>query len=352
MIEESTPPERKAPRGTSAIRRLSIQWVYAAALLFLSGLALLFFVRQRYDPPPSEFSAATPWSTVPPDPLPPSIAGTLLTNGGPRLEHAMAALFALADRGELRIDERSGVFGSRDFTIVRTPTRRPLAPYEDRLLEIMFTGGHDESPSVSLSKARNRVLRHFRRFKTALEPAMVSAGLLDQDRRAVRHRFVVMAIGCLIGASLASIAFAFITDRFGGWPMLIPLAIALVGVLALICFAAHTPLSNEGVRRAHAWRGFRGYLRAVARDREPSPGEAVVRQMLPFAVAFGIAPVWSAYLKRHRSAAPPWFRAATDAGHSSAVAFSAFVGSGGSGASGGGHGGAAAAAGGGASGAS
>jgi uncharacterized membrane protein YuzA (DUF378 family) len=180
---------------------------------------------------------------------------------------------------------------------------------------------------------------------------MVSAGLLDQDRRAVRRRFVVIAVGCLTGASLSSIAFAFITDLFGGWPMLIPLALGLVGVLALLCFAAHTPLSNEGARRAHTWRGFRGYLRAVARDREPSPGDAAVRQLLPFAVAFGIAPVWSGYLKRHGSAAPPWFRAATDASNNSAVAFSAFVGSGGSGASGGGHGAATAAAGGGSSGA-
>ena len=334
------------------LRQLSIRWVYAAAIVFVAGLAVLFFVRQRYDPPLRESAATIPWSTAPPDSLPPSIAGTLLTNGSPRLEQAMAALFALADRGELRIEEQSRAFGLRDFMITASPTRHPLAPYEERLLEIIFGGKHDSSSAVTLGRARNRLVRHLAKFRAALEPSMLSAGLLDEDRRAVRHRFVMFSVVSLIGAGVASIAFAFVADRFGGWPMLIPLALALIGVIGLICYAAHTPLSNDGVRRAGEWRGFQRYLRDVARDRQPSPGDAVVRQLLPFAIAFGIAHAWSAYLKRHRSAAPAWFRAVSDTGGHSTVAFAAFVGAGGSAASGGTHGGAASAAGGGSSGAS
>ncbi len=330
-----------------AIKQLSIHWVYAAAIVLVAGFALLFFVRQRYDSPPREPRTGS-LSTTPPDALPPPIAGTLLTNGSPRLEHAMATLFGLADRGVLRIDERSRAFGLRDFTIVET-TGRSLAPHEERLLEIIFAGAHDGTRSVALGKARNRLIRQFGKFKAALEPAMMSAGLLDDDRRSVRKRFVIIAILCLIAAGLLSIAFAFIVDRFGGWPMMIPLALALVGVAGLITYGAHTPLSNDGVRRANEWRGFRRYLRDIARERQPSPGDAAVRQLLPFAVAFGIAGVWSAYLKRHRVAAPAWFRSA-DTGHYNPAAFSAFVASGGSGA--GGHGGASAAAGGGSSGAS
>jgi hypothetical protein len=330
-----------------AIKQLSIRWVYAAAIVLIAGFALLFFVRQRYDSPPRE--PRTGWSsTAPPDALPPPIAGALLTNGSPRLEHAMAALFGLADRGVLRIDERSRAFGLRDFTIVET-TGRSLAPYEERLLEIVFAGAQDGTRSVTLGKARNRLVRQFGKFKAALEPAMVSAGLLDDDRRSVRTRFVAIAILCLIAAGMLSIAFAFIVERFGGWPMMIPLALALVGVSGLMAYGAHTPLSNDGIRRANEWRGFRRYLRDIARDRQPSPGDAAMRQLLPFAVAFGISGVWSAYLKRHRVAAPAWFRSA-DAAHYNPAAFSALVASGGSGA--GGHGGASAAAGGGSSGAS
>ena len=332
------------------IERLSIQWVYAAAIVLVAGFALLFFVRQRYDSPPREPRTSS-LSTAPPDALAAPIAGTLLTNGSTRLEHAMAALFVLADRGALRIDEQSRAFGLRDFTIVATATERPFAPYEERLLEIIFGGSDDGTRSVTLGKARNRLIRQLGKFKAAVEPAMMSAGLLDDDRRSVRKRFIAIAILCLIAAGMLSIAFAFIVDRFGGWPMMIPLALALVGVAGLISYGAHTPLSNDGVRRANEWRGFRRYLRDIARDRQPSPGDAAVRQLLPFAVAFGIAGVWSAYLKRHRAAAPAWFRSA-DTGHFNPAAFSSFVASGGSGAGGHGHGGAAVAAGGGSSGAS
>jgi len=332
------------------IKRLSIQWIYAAAIVLVAGVALLFFVRQRYDSPPREWGTAS-MSTVPPDTLAPSIAGTLLTNGSPRLEQAMAALFVLADRGELRIDEHSRAFGLRDFTIVATPTGRPLAPYEDRLLEIIFKDGRSAGKSVTLGRARQRLVRQFGKFRAAVEPAMISAGLLDDDRCSVRRRFLTIGIVCLVGAGVASIGFAFIANRFGGWPMVVPLALAVVGVIAMITHAAHTPLSNDGVRRANDWRAFRRYMRDVARDRHPSPGDAMVQQLLPFAIAFGIAHAWSAYLKRHRSAAPVWFRPA-DTGHFDAAAFSAFVASGGSSAGGHSHGGAAAAAGGGSSGAS
>src|SRR5262249_41801021 len=160
-------------------------------------LAVLFSVRQRYDPPLRESAATVPWSTAPPDSLPPSIAGTLLNNGSPRLEQAMAALFALADRGELQIEERTRAFGLRDFMITATPTRRPLASYEERLLEIIFAGKHGPGLTVTLGRTRNRLVRHLARFGTAIEPAMISAGLLDEDRRAVRHRFVVFSVVCL-----------------------------------------------------------------------------------------------------------------------------------------------------------
>jgi Predicted membrane protein (DUF2207) len=346
----NTPPQWQ--QRQIDVWRLSVRWVYAAAIVFVSGLAALFFVRQRYDPPPREAGGTALRAAAPPDALAPSIAGTLLSNGSPRLEHAMAAAFALAERGELRIDEHSRVFGLRDFTVIATPNGRALAPYEERLLEIIFEGAHGAGATVTLGKARNRLVRHFRQFKIALESAMTAEGLLDADRRGVRNQFLAIALVCLIGAGLLSIGFAFLADTFGGWPMMVPLALALSGVASLICYGAHTPLSNDGVRRAGEWRGFRRYLRDLARDRQPSPADPVVRQLLPFAVAFGIAHVWSAYLKRHRSAAPAWFRAASDASHTSASAFSAFVASGGSSAGGHGHGGASAAAGGGASGAS
>lgn len=334
-------------------RRLAGAWALAAGVVFVCGMALLLGIRQRYDPPPADLTPTTSWS-APPDTLSPMLAGTLLTNGRASLEHAMAGIFSLADRGELRIEELPRSLGQRNFTITRTPTGHALSALEERALDIIFTGRQGVERSVGLGKARTRLMRQFRRFRELLNPAMQAAGLLDNDRQAVRRRFLQAGIAMLIAAALLTLAFALLVQRYAGWPMLIPLAFAGVGVVALIAYAAHTPLSNEGVRRSTGWRGFQRYLRAVARDREVSPGVDMTRQLLPFAVALGIAPAWSSYLKRHRLSAPPWFRAEADGTANSGAAFAAFVASGGTGTSGGhAHGVAGgAAAGGGASGAS
>ncbi len=333
-------------RHQNEIAETARTWIVVGAIVMIGGLILLFFVHQQYDSPAGGFSTTAHWVT-PPDSLPPVIAGAVLTNGSPRLEHAMAVLVSLAERGELRIEEQKRVLGQRQFTIARTGSSRQLSPYEETLVAIIF--GPSDS-TVSLGKARNRLTRQFKKFKTALEPIMQAAGLLDQDRRAVRRRFAQIAAACLISAGVIAFALALMVERTGPWPMLIPAALGVVGVSALICFAAHTPLSNVGIQRAREWRGFRQHLRDIARDREPSPSDAVTRQMLAYAIALGLAHSWSSYLKKHRSAAPDWFRAIAATGGDSAVAFSSFVASGGAHA--GGHGGAGATAGGGASGAS
>lgn len=342
---------KTAPRWQqrqNEIDRLSRVWMLAAGIVAVLGLGVLFFIHQQYDSPGRDF-AAIQSSPAPPDSLSPAIAGTLMANGSIRLEHAMAALFSLADRGELRIDEQSRMLGQRQFAIARLATERPLAPYDTTLLGIIF-GTDNPGARVSLGKARHRLLRQFRKFKAALEPAMHAAGLLDPDRQRVRRRFMRFAISCLLAAALSSFVFALLIEQFGPSPLLISLALTLIGVASLISAAAHTPLSDEGVRRVRDWRGFRQHLRELVRDRQPSPGETALRQMLPFAIAFGMAHSWSSYLKRHRYAGPEWFRAATADANSSA-AFSAFVASGGIGQ--GGHApGSAGAAGGGSSGAS
>jgi hypothetical protein len=330
------------------VQRMSTRWIVISATVLLCGLVVLFGVRQGYDSPPRDSSAAT-WGSGLPENLPPAVAGALLTNGSPRLEHAMAALFSLAERGELTIEEQPRFIGRRQFTVARTPAGRPLAEHEQRALDIIFTGRHGVERSVSLAKARGRLVRHFRTFARTLEVEMAGAGLMDEGRRDVRKRFRLAAIVALIAAGATPGLAAFAVNDYGGWPMLIPLALVVVGVTALICYSAHTPLSNDAVRRAQTWRGFRNHLRDVARDRAAAPAEPTVDQMVPFAVAIGLAPAWASYLKHHRGSAPPWFRA-VNAGDSGA--FAAFVGAGGAG-SGVAHGaGGGAAAGGGASGAS
>jgi uncharacterized membrane protein len=220
--------------------------------------------------------------------------------------------------------------------VTRTRRGDPLAAHEQRAIDVIFAGKGEVERSVDLGKARGRLTRHFKKFSSAVEEEMAAAGLMDEGRREVRKRFLKVGVIALIAACVTPLSLMFTVDDYGAWPMLIAVALAVVGITALICYAAHTPLSNDAVRRAEDWRSFRRYLRDVARDRQSSPPDATLRQWLPFVVAIGLAPAWSTYLKRHRGAAPRWFHAVgdSDASH----AFAAFVGAGGAGHSSSAHG--------------
>jgi hypothetical protein len=309
------------------VRKHAATWVLAACVVFVGALALLLAVRQRYDPPSADFSPNTV-ATARPDTLPPALAGMLLTNGTATLEHAIATIFSLAARGEVSIDETRRSLGQRVFTVTRTPRGQSLSPVEERALETIFTARQGTEPSVNLATVRTRLMRHNRQLRNVLNAAMKAAGLLDEDRQAVRRRFLAAGIGLVIAAALTAMVLSAAVETYGGWPMLIPVALGAAAVVAFVAHAAHTPLSNEGVRRATQWRAFRRYLRAVARDREASPNDAAVSHLLPFAVALGLGSTWSSYLKRHRLSAPPWFRALSSDSSNPGAAFAALIASG------------------------
>jgi len=325
-------------------------WIAGAAAVIGAGLVLLIAWRQSYDRPPD---AETPQiaSPYPPDDLSPALGGVVAANGRPSLEHAMAALFALADRGDIEIREsRRGVFSQRVFELTRRPSHAAVVPYEQQILDVAF--GHSPSPgdTTSLSQARNRLVRRFRKVAAEMQQALASAGLLDQARSAIRKRYHTAAVVTLIVAVLSLIMVPLLIENYGPWPLVFSVALFVVALASLIFGATITPLSNEGVRRGHRWRAYRGYLTKVARGRVSSTG-LLVTDVLPVAIALGMAGAWSKFLKTQRVAAPAWFHALPASGDDGA--FVAFVAYGGASAGGGGHGGGGAggAAGGGASGA-
>ena len=76
---------------------------------------------------------------TPPDTLRPGVAGAVASNGGVTLQHAMATLFALADRGVVTIAEEPRKWGQRNFTLHRRPgANQPLAPEEMAVLNLAF----------------------------------------------------------------------------------------------------------------------------------------------------------------------------------------------------------------------
>jgi len=239
----------------------------------------------------------------------------------------MATLFALAERGELAIVEGPRRWGQPSFDLKRTPANRRLTESEQTVLDIAFTGRSPED-KTDLAHVRGRVTRRLKRFSLAVERQMLTGGLIDEGRVAVRNRYAWIGVATLVLGLAAVVPAAIVVDDYGPWPLVVPLATVTVGVVGLIMYAAHTPLSNEGLRRAREWRGFQKFLRQVTRDRATVPEGAAAR-MLPFAVATGLAAGWSSYLKKRHADAPAWFRAlASDQG---SQAFAHFIAAGGSG---------------------
>ena len=157
-----------------AAQALAPRWMTAAGLVFAVGLVFLFALRQRYDSPRNTGSTGATVET-PPDTLRPGVAGAVASNGGVMLQHAMATLFALADRGVVTIAEEPRKWGQRNFTLHRRRTNQPLAAEEVAVLNLAFRHkGQDES-SVPLTKARGRVGGRLRDFKAGGEPGAARA---------------------------------------------------------------------------------------------------------------------------------------------------------------------------------
>ena len=344
------PPAWQARRA--AQRERMPVWATAAGGVLLAGLVLLFGLRQNDDSPPA--STRTSWeSMIPPDPLPPALAGALVSNGRPRLEHAMATLVSLAERGIITIREApKGTFGGRTFTVERVRGNVALAPHEEIVLDLVTLEG--PGSSVPLSKAQSLLMkgRNWKMFERAVLGELDEAHLLDARRMAGRQRYLKTGLGWLALAVVAVAGCFVLIRENAGWPFLIPLAMGLVAMTAFIIMSSQTPLSNEGVRRAEGWRAFRDHIRDPRRiePRWGASGTAEAR-MLPLAVGLGLAAAWSKFMKKRNAQTPRWFQAVSsvESGH----AFAAFVATSGASAHGGTHGGGSGGvAGGGASGAS
>jgi hypothetical protein len=294
-------------------------WLGAAGLVFLAGVIPLFGIRQGYEAPPKQTSDTTPphasWLG---DPLAPAIAGAVAANGRASLEHAAASLFALAERGVVVVkEEKRGAFGTRTYSIARAASRHALAPHEEAVLETIF--GPDAAAAVTLSTARTRLTRRFKRIRRAIAAEMQSSSLLDPGRQATRRAFLKVSCVAFVLAGAAFVGWLLTVDRWAAWPLTIPAALVAAAVAALIAAGTTTPLSNEGARRARHWRAYKDHVKSLAKNSgDPSVASQVA---LPYVVALGLSGEWSKYLKTQPGRAPDWFHSPDGAdGYSAFVA--------------------------------
>lgn len=295
-----------------------------SAFILLGAVILIFGLRQNYDSPLRDITVPDTF-IGPPDPLPPALAGALASNGSAKSEHAFGALFALAQRGVLSVEEERGVLGTRSFRLVRGRSAAQLAPHEQAAIDTIFSGkaAHDEH--ITLSKAHSHLTLRFSRFRKVLWRELVSEGLIDQGRAQVQKNYQAVGVALLVLALLGLLPVAWMLQRYGPWWFFISVALFAASIGSFIAAGAHTPLSNDGVRRAAGWRAYRKFLREMPADggrREAWHDGQSPSNLLPFAIALGLGMVWSKLYKNRGIELPPWFHAMSSVdAHRSFVAF-------------------------------
>jgi hypothetical protein len=346
-----------APPGWQLRRQqanaLAPTWAAVAAGLFLIGLAPFLALAMRYDGALPD-DAASPGSVRHrPDALPPPVAGALVSAGQTGTAHGMATLFDLADRGEVTIAQvRQGGRGKRKFEVRRSDRAGPQSNVERAVLDVVFTSKEGPEPRVELAAAARRLARRPAPVRDAMRQALAHEGLWHDDRARVRRQHFVAGTVLLIVGGLAVIPAAVVVDRYLAWSFLPAGALLLAGAIGLAIGSSRMPLSNEGVRRAARWSGYRQHLKDVAKGKAQLESTDASR-LLATAVALGLASDWARYLKTRAVHIPDWFQGwSADDGDAALAAMIGAVSASTAGSSSGGGAGSGAAAGGGASGAS
>ena len=256
----ATPPEWQARQASA--RAAMPGFLAMAGLALVAGLVWLWALWARARRPETAIGPVAARTSTLPDPLPPALAGALGgANGRPNATHALGALFDLAQRGVLTIEESPDKrwYKGREFDVrLFEPTPGDLRPHEQGLLTLTFSGKTGPTETATLSEVGSRLARQLKLFAEPLTAELNAAGLIDPRRQATAKRFAIIG-GVLIFLMLPLGALGLLTlNKYGGWPFALAAVPFLLAMVAFVMAGTYSSLSDEGAREAARWRGFRG----------------------------------------------------------------------------------------------
>lgn len=302
------PPAWQAAQAerASQIRQAVPIGLAAGGIVLAVGIAglLLLASRLRGDRLPPVVGTARP--TSPPGQLSPALAAQLTGSQ----EHVLGTIFDLAQRGYLQIEEGPKRWGSRTYELIHLPDGAgALDAHERGLLQALFQTRRSAQARVPLSEVGNRLANYKNLYLTPLEEEMVSRGWLDAQRKSRNGRLAVTsAFFDLLSAALLIAGFILPSPLLAAPLIGIGAAGLLLSTVALLYFLSLSPLTEEGERRKASWSGFAGYLKDVARGREPALRPDAFELYLPYAASFGFAQQWAKHFENRAGVpVPAWF---------------------------------------------
>jgi uncharacterized membrane protein YgcG len=253
----------------------------------------------RHDEPAME--------SAPPADVRPGQAGTLL-DGVANPRDVTGTIVDLAVRGYLRIEDAPLGHAHQDWRLVRLTKTGGLLDYEQILLDGLFQDATPDSGAASmlLSELGPAFAGRLRQAQDALYTDVAKRGWFTARPDRARRRWLI--IGCVLFAigAVATVAAA-ARSHLG----LIPVPVALAG-LVLACCARWMPVRTaRGTALARQLLGFRRYLTTVVPGQiRPGDQAELLDGYLPYAIVFGCTKEWADMSAAVADAdrAPAWYR--------------------------------------------
>jgi len=298
----ATEPVLEIANDTARAFRWSWPWVYPGLLIlavggFLVVRALVRATRDEYYvgltpglAPTSPEGTTTrsfrspPTVAVafePPKGARPGLIGTLWDEEAD-VADVTATIVDLAVRGYLRIDRVDGA----DYQLVKLKdSDATMLKYEGELFDGIFEG----RDQVLLSDLKTTFAKTLQNVSAQMYEDTVSLNWYSRSPASTR-----MSWGCL-GVVLAVVGFfgAFGIAAIGG-SVLVALPFILIGAVLLFTIKAAPSRNAEGSRVLAESKGFELFLRtADGNQLRFEEGQDLFSKYLPYAIAFGIADLWT-----------------------------------------------------------
>ncbi|WP_062465782.1 DUF2207 domain-containing protein [Demequina maris] len=241
---------------------------------------------------------------APPDGLRPGQLGTLIDEKADTRD-VTATIVDLAVRGYLVVEEA----GEKDYRFVKQrEADAGLFPYEQMLFDAVFEG----RSAVTLSALKTTFHADMQAVQKQLYRNVTNHGWFRGNPSHARGAWAGAGIALLVGGAFATFAAAMLGTTIA----LVPVAIALLGLVVLATTSVAPARTAEGSRVLAQTRGFELYLdKAEANQLRFEEGQDIFSRYLPYAIAFGVTEQWAKKFEQLaaqgvRLAEPTWYRGA------------------------------------------
>jgi uncharacterized membrane protein YgcG len=264
-----------------------------SVVIGLGGTLFFYSMYQRKGRDP-QIGPVPTYLSEPPSDLAPAVVGTLVDERADKRD-AISTIIDLAHKGYMAIEEtqNEGVFGfgrSSTFTFKRSDKPlNDLRPFEQKMINKLFGGDRMERTMDSL---RYTFYTTIAEIQSDLYRELVTEGLFDTNPDSTRNGWSALSIIILAIAGVVGFALLSLAERYSYVLLLLPIAIGVVGVAAMIIGPAMPAKTRKGAEEAAKWKAFYEYLRNLDKYTQVQEATDQFERYLPYAVAFGLEKSW------------------------------------------------------------